>query len=61
MGNAFQDTLMDALTRLHRMRGRNTLWQPGSDHDCIANQMVVYLQLEAEGKTRHDLGRDAFI
>jgi len=61
MGHAFQDTLMDALTRFHRMRGRNTLWQPGSDHAGIATQMVVERQLEAEGKTRHDLGRDAFI
>ena len=61
MGHAFQDTLMDALTRFHRMRGDNTLWQPGSDHAGIATQMVVERQLEAEGKTRHDLGRDAFI
>ncbi|VAW72853.1 Valyl-tRNA synthetase, partial [hydrothermal vent metagenome] len=61
MGHAFQDTLMDALTRFHRMRGDNTLWQAGSDHAGIATQMVVERQLEAEGKTRHDLGRDAFI
>jgi valyl-tRNA synthetase len=61
MGHAFQDTLMDALTRFHRMRGYNTLWQAGSDHAGIATQMVVERQLEAEGKTRHDLGRDAFI
>ncbi len=61
MGHAFQDTMMDALTRFHRMRGRNTLWQPGTDHAGIATQMVVERQLEAEGKTRHDLGRDAFI
>ncbi|VAW79965.1 Valyl-tRNA synthetase [hydrothermal vent metagenome] len=61
MGHAFQDTLMDALTRFQRMRGHNTLWQPGSDHAGIATQMVVERQLEAEGKTRHDLGRDAFI
>ena len=61
MGHAFQDTLMDALTRFHRMRGDNTLWQSGSDHAGIATQMVVERQLEAEGKTRHDLGRDAFI
>ncbi len=61
MGHAFQDTLMDALIRFHRMRGRNTLWQPGSDHAGIATQMVVERQLEAEGKTRHDLGREAFI
>jgi valyl-tRNA synthetase len=61
MGHAFQDTLMDALIRFHRMRGHNTLWQAGSDHAGIATQMVVERQLEAQGKTRHDLGRDAFI
>ena len=61
MGHAFQDTLMDALTRFHRMRGHNTLWQPGTDHAGIATQMVVERQLEAQGKTRHDLGREAFI
>jgi valyl-tRNA synthetase len=61
MGHAFQDTLMDALIRFNRMRGHNTLWQAGSDHAGIATQMVVERQLEAEGKTRHDLGRDAFI
>ena len=61
MGHAFQDTIMDALTRYHRMRGDNTLWQPGTDHAGIATQMVVERQLNAEGKTRHDLGREAFI
>ncbi len=61
MGHAFQDTLMDALTRYHRMRGDHTLWQAGTDHAGIATQMVVERQLEAEGKTRHDLGRDKFI
>ena len=61
MGHAFQDTLMDALTRFHRMRGHNTLWQPGTDHAGIATQMVVERQLEAEGKTRHSLGREGFI
>ncbi len=61
MGHAFQDTLMDILTRYHRMNGDNTLWQAGSDHAGIATQMVVERQLAAEGKTRHDLGRDAFI
>ena len=61
MGHAFQDTLMDALTRFHRMQGDNTLWQAGSDHAGIATQMVVERQLEAEGKTRHDLGREKFI
>jgi valyl-tRNA synthetase len=61
MGHAFQDTIMDALTRYHRMRGDNTLWQPGTDHAGIATQMVVERQLNAVGQTRHDLGRDAFI
>ncbi len=61
MGHAFQDTLMDSLTRYHRMCGDNTLWQPGTDHAGIATQMVVERQLNAEGKTRHDLGRDKFI
>ncbi|MGH8550594.1 MAG: valine--tRNA ligase [Methylococcales bacterium] len=61
MGHAFQDTIMDALIRFHRMRGDNTLWQAGSDHAGIATQMVVERQLGAEGKTRHDLGREAFI
>jgi valyl-tRNA synthetase len=61
MGHAFQDTIMDALTRYHRMKGDNTLWQPGTDHAGIATQMVVERQLAAEGKSRHDLGRDAFI
>ena len=61
MGHAFQDTLMDTLTRYHRMKGNNTLWQPGTDHAGIATQMVVERQLNAEEKTRHDLGREAFI
>ena len=61
MGHAFQDTIMDALTRLQRMRGRNTLWQPGTDHAGIATQMVVERQLEAEGLHRRDLGRERFI
>ncbi|MEE9422181.1 MAG: valine--tRNA ligase, partial [Gammaproteobacteria bacterium] len=61
MGHAFQDTLMDTLTRFHRMQGQNTLWQAGTDHAGIATQMVVERQLEAEGKTRHDLGREDFI
>jgi len=60
MGHAFQDTIMDALTRYYRMRGRNTLWQPGTDHAGIATQMVVERQLNAEGKTRQDIGREAF-
>ncbi len=61
MGHAFQDTLMDALVRYHRMKGDNTLWQPGTDHAGIATQMVVERLLEAEGKTRHNLGREAFV
>ncbi|KPK55751.1 MAG: valine--tRNA ligase [Thiotrichales bacterium SG8_50] len=61
MGHAFQDTIMDALIRYHRMCGRNTLWQAGTDHAGIATQMVVERQLNAQGKTRHDLGREAFI
>nr|VFJ51944.1 MAG: valyl-tRNA synthetase [Candidatus Kentron sp. DK] len=61
MGHAFQDTIMDVLTRYHRMRGDNTLWQPGTDHAGIATQMVVERQLNAEGLTRHDVGREALI
>ncbi len=61
MGHAFQDTIMDALIRFHRMKGHNTLWQAGTDHAGIATQMVVERQLNAEGKTRHDLGREDFI
>ena len=61
MGHAFQDTIMDALIRYHRMKGDNTLWQAGTDHAGIATQMVVERQLNAQGKTRHDLGRQAFI
>jgi valyl-tRNA synthetase len=61
MGHAFQDTIMDALTRYYRMKGCNALWQPGTDHAGIATQMVVERQLISEGKTRHDLGREAFI
>ena len=61
LGHAFQQTLMDALTRYHRMRGDATLWQPGTDHAGIATQMVVERQLNAEGKKGSDLGRDAFI
>jgi valyl-tRNA synthetase len=60
MGHAFQDTIMDTLIRYHRMKGDNTLWQPGTDHAGIATQMVVERQLSQEGKTRHDLGRDEF-
>ncbi|MCW5573021.1 MAG: valine--tRNA ligase, partial [Steroidobacteraceae bacterium] len=61
MGHAFQDTIMDALTRYHRMRGADTLWQPGTDHAGIATQMVVERQLAAEGQRRTDLTREAFV
>ena len=61
MGHAFQHTIMDALTRYHRMNGKNSLWQVGTDHAGIATQMVVERKLAAEGKSRLDLGRDAFI
>ena len=61
MGHSFQDTLMDALVRYHRMKGDNTLWQPGTDHAGIATQIVVERQLDAKGLTRHDLGREKFL
>ncbi|MCL1040430.1 valine--tRNA ligase [Shewanella marisflavi] len=62
MGHAFQDTIMDTLTRYHRMKGKNTLWQVGTDHAGIATQMLVERKVEAEeGKSRHDLGRETFI
>jgi valyl-tRNA synthetase len=61
MGHAFQDTIMDALIRYRRMRGERTLWQAGTDHAGIATQMVVERLINAEGKSRHDYGRDAFI
>ena len=61
MGHAFQQTLMDVLVRYHRMRGYNTNWIVGTDHAGIATQIVVERQLEAEGKTRHDLGREKFV
>jgi valyl-tRNA synthetase len=61
MGHGFNQTLMDALTRFHRMRGDNTLWQPGTDHAGIATQIVVERQLDAQGISRHDLGREKFI
>ncbi len=60
MGHAFQQTIMDSLIRFNRMRGRNTLWQPGTDHAGIATQMVVEGQLALERTTRHELGRDKF-
>ena len=61
MGHAFQDTIMDALTRYHRMQGYSTLWQAGTDHAGIATQMVVERLLETEGKTRHSIGREQFL
>ncbi len=61
MGHAFQDTIMDSLIRYHRMRGFDTLWQPGTDHAGIATQMVVERQLNAAGRSRIDLGREAFV
>jgi valyl-tRNA synthetase len=60
MGHAFQQTLMDVLIRYHRMRGDNTLWQVGTDHAGIATQIVVENQLKAEGRSRHELGREKF-
>lgn len=61
MGHAFNNTVMDSLTRYHRMCGDNTLWQPGTDHAGIATQMVVERQLNAAGTSRTELGRDAFL
>ncbi len=61
MGHGFNHTIMDALTRYHRMRGFNTLWLPGTDHAGIATQIVVERQLQDEGRSRHDLGRQKFI
>jgi valyl-tRNA synthetase len=61
MGHAFQQTLMDTLVRYHRMKGENTNWVVGTDHAGIATQIVVERQLQAESKTRHDLGRGKFI
>lgn len=61
MGHAFNQTLMDSLTRYHRMRGFNTLWLPGTDHAGIATQIVVERQLQSQGQSRHDLGRENFV
>jgi valyl-tRNA synthetase len=61
MGHGFNQTLMDTLTRYHRMNGANTLWQPGTDHAGIATQIVVERQLDQEGISRNKLGRDEFI
>ncbi len=61
MGHAFNQTIMDSLTRYHRMRGHNTLWVPGTDHAGIATQIVVERQLQGQGQSRHDLGRKNFV
>lgn len=61
MGHAFQDTIMDTLTRYHRMNGHPTLWQAGTDHAGIATQMVVERLINADGQTRHDYGREKFL
>ncbi|PIT11049.1 valine--tRNA ligase [Snodgrassella alvi] len=61
MGHAFNQTIMDGLTRYHRMKGENVCWIPGSDHAGIATQIVVERQLAVENISRHDLGREAFI
>src|SRR5260221_449663 len=60
MGHAFNQTIMDGLTRYHRMRGDNTAWIPGTDHAGIATQIVVERQLEAQGIKRKELGRERF-
>ncbi|HEF5785345.1 TPA: valine--tRNA ligase [Burkholderia multivorans] len=61
MGHAFNQTIMDGLARYHRMLGENTLWVPGTDHAGIATQIVVERQLDAQGVSRHDLGREQFV
>jgi valyl-tRNA synthetase len=61
MGHGFNQAIMDTLTRYHRMRGANTLWQPGTDHAGIATQIVVERQLDAKGISRHALGREKFL
>ena len=61
MGHAFNQTIMDGLTRYYRMRGYNTAWVPGTDHAGIATQIVVERQLSGQGINRHDLGREAFL
>ncbi|VVE40308.1 valine--tRNA ligase [Pandoraea pneumonica] len=61
MGHAFNQTIMDGLTRYHRMKGANTLWVPGTDHAGIATQIVVERQLDAQKVSRHDLGREKFV
>ena len=61
MGHAFNQTVMDSLTRYYRMQGYNTLWLPGTDHAGIATQIVVERQLQEEGTDRRAIGREAFI
>lgn len=61
MGHGFNNAIMDALIRFRRMQGRNTLWQPGTDHAGIATQMLVERRIGAEGLSRHDLGRQKFL
>jgi len=61
MGHGFNNAIMDALIRFRRMQGRNTLWQPGTDHAGIATQMLVERQIGADGLSRHDLGREKFL
>ncbi|MCF8198477.1 MAG: valine--tRNA ligase [Sulfuritalea sp.] len=61
MGHGFNQAIMDSMTRYHRMRGDNTLWQPGTDHAGIATQIVVERQLDAQGISRHELGREKFL
>src|SRR2546430_15133563 len=61
MGHALQHTIMDVLTRYHRMRGYRTLWLPGMDHAGISTQIMVERQLKKEGASRHDLGREKFV
>ena len=60
MGHGFQNAIMDCLIRYYRMSGKNTLWQVGTDHAGIATEMVVERRLNAEGKTKSDIGREAF-
>lgn len=61
IGHALQDTIMDGLTRYHRMRGEPTLWLPGTDHAAIATNKIIEEQLHSKGKTRHDIGREEFL
>ncbi|HEY9837803.1 MAG TPA: class I tRNA ligase family protein, partial [Vampirovibrionales bacterium] len=61
MGHAFESALIDVLVRYHRMKGRNTLWLPGTDHASIAVQTILERQLREEGKTRDQVGREKFL